>query len=204
VTGTVLETMQAASYSYVRLGTPQGEQWAAIPQAKIAVGDTVTIANPMVIDGFKSPTLKRGFDHILFGTLAGSPPSAPPRNPHAGMPGAPVVSDVGTPRLPVPMATGVNARTIADVLATRATLKDKTVTVRGRVTKFNAAILGRNWLHIDDGSVKTTGDGTLVVTSNDTATVGDVVVVQGVVHTDKDFGAGYSYPVLIEAATITK
>ncbi len=203
VTGTVAETMEAASYTYVRLTTPKGDQWAAIPQAKVAVGDTVTIANPMVIDGFTSPTLKRSFDHILFGTLAGGPPPPPARgNPHAGLTLDETASPAGPP---VPKATGANAYTIADVLAGKATLKDKTVSLRGRVTKYNASILGKNWLHLQDGSVKRPADdGSIVVTTQATASVGDVVVVQGVVRTDKDFGAGYSYPVMIEDATITK
>jgi hypothetical protein len=205
VTGTVAETMDAASYTYVRLTTPQGDQWAAIPQAKLAVGDTVTIVNPMVMDAFQSPSLKRTFDHILFGTLAGkAPPPAPSGDPHAGMlPGA-LASSGPPPGSPVPKATGPNAHTIAEVLAAKATLKDKPVTVRGRVTKYNAAILGKNWLHLDDGSGKAPDDGTIVVTTGATANVGDVVVVQGVVRTDKDFGAGYSYAVMIEEATVTK
>jgi hypothetical protein len=201
VTGTVAETMDAASYTYVRLTTPQGDQWAAVPQTKLAVGDKITIVNPMAMEGFESPTLKRKFDRILFGTL-GTEGAAPGGNPHAGlMPGAAPEPPAGPP---VPRATGANAHTIAEVLAGKATLKDKPVTVRGRVTKYNAAILGKNWLHVEDGSVKTPGDTTLVVTSSAAAAVGDVIVVTGVVRTDKDFGAGYSYPVMIEDATITK
>jgi hypothetical protein len=42
------------------------------------------------------------------------------------------------------------------------------------------------------------------VTTLDQANVGDVVLVKGVVRTDKDFGSGYSYKVLIEEATLQK
>jgi len=215
VTGTIAETMEAASYTYVRLTTPQGEQWAAIPQAKVAVGDTVTIENPMVIDGFKSPTLKRSFEHILFGTLAGRPSpmqsaaAARGANPHAGMPamagmpGAPVAAEAPLGP-PVAKATGANAHTIAELFASKGTVKDQPVTVRGRVTKFNAAIMGKNWVHIEDGSGKGAADGNLVVTTKDIASVGDVVVVQGTVRTDKDFGAGYSYALIVEDATVAK
>jgi hypothetical protein len=41
------------------------------------------------------------------------------------------------------------------------------------------------------------------VTSKDTANVGDKVSVTGVVVVNRDFGAGYSYPLLIEDAKIT-
>jgi hypothetical protein len=212
VSGTVAETMEAASYTYVRLtsarGDTQGAEWAAIPHAQLAVGDAVTIVNPMVIDGFESPTLKRKFDHILFGTLAGQgAPAAHTADPHAGM-----VSGMGgrvTPDLPpgppVARATGPNAHTIAEVLAGKPSLKDKTITLRGRVTKYNGGILGKNWIHLEDGSVKPpAADRTILATSTATANVGDVIVLTGVVRTDKDFGAGYAYPVMIEDATITK
>jgi len=203
VTGTVAETTQVANYTYMRLTTSQGDQWAAVPQAKVAVGDTVTLVNPMVIDGFKSPTLNRSFDHILFGSLAGSTPTAPPLptgNPHAGIPQGPSAP----PGSPVARALGANAYTISEIMAATARLKDKPVTVRGRVTKLNAAIMGKNWLHIEDGSVKAPGDGSVVVTTTSNASVGDVLVASGVLRTDKDFGSGYRYAVLIEDAAITK
>lgn len=206
VSGTVAETMEVASYTYVRLTTPDGDKWAAIPHAKLAVGDTATIVNPMVIDGFESPTLKRKFDHILFGTLAGqAPPAASSADPHAGMAGMGSMAAAELPPgPPVPRATGPNAHTIAEVLAAKASLKDKPVTVRGRVTKYNGGILGKNWIHLEDGSVKPPADRSILVTSTTSATPGDVVVVQGVVRTDKDFGAGYAYPIMIEDATVTK
>jgi len=33
---------------------------------------------------------------------------------------------------------------------------------------------------------------------------GDVITVSGILYTDKDFGAGYRYNVIVEEATITK
>jgi hypothetical protein len=43
----------------------------------------------------------------------------------------------------------------------------------------------------------------LTVTSKHTAAVGDTVVLTGTIILDKDFGAGYSFPVLLEDASIT-
>ena len=45
-----------------------------------------------------------------------------------------------------------DARTVAEVYAQRAALKDKTVTVRGKVVKSNAGIMGKNWIHLRDGT----------------------------------------------------
>jgi hypothetical protein len=206
VTGTVVETMDASSYTYVRLKTARGEQWAAVPQTKLAVGDRVTIVDPMMIDDFASPTLKRSFDHIVFGTLAGSSaaasvPSGPTGSPHAGAPAMGGTPRPEPPREPVARATGPDAHTIAEVFASKSALSDHPVTVRGRVTKSNPEIMGKNWLHLDDGSVA--GGGDLAVTTADAAEVGDLVVVRGTVHTHRDFGAGYSYDVIVEDAKLT-
>ena len=105
----------------------------------------------------------------------------------------------------VPKAIGPNAQTVAEVIAKRIELKDKTVLVRGKVVKFTPEILNKNWIHLRDGS-GSASDNThdVVVTTKDQAKVGDVVVVKGVVRTDKDLGSGYVYKVLIEEATLQK
>jgi len=207
VSGTVAETMDAGGYTYIRIKTSDGEKWAAVPQTKLAVGDKVTVANPMVMKSFASPTLKRTFDEILFGTLAGAPPSspsassAPSASATARASAAPSAS-AG----PIAKAPGPTGKTVAEIFAGKAALKDKQVSVRGRVVKFNAGILGKNWLHIVDGTgTKAGGDNDLAVTTAaGTAEVGDVVLVRGVLHLDKDFGGGYTYGVIVEDATIEK
>ena len=202
VSGTVAETMDAGGYTYVKLTTASGEKWAAVPLAKVALGDKVTIVKPTVMKNFASPTLKRTFDEILFGTLDGASavaPATPMASAKAS--GAPSAASSG----PVAKAAGPTGRTIAEVFAGKTALKDKPVLVRGRVVKFNAGILNRNWIHIVDGSgAKASGDNDLTVTTQGEANVGDVVVVRGVLHLDKDFGGGYSYAVIIEDATLEK
>jgi hypothetical protein len=218
VSGIVEETLDASDYTYMRLRTDGGETWAAVTKSKVKKGDNVTVVNAMSMDGFESKTLNRKFDHIVFGSLgdgrAGAPsapvsahgaaadaPKGAPAAPHAAV--ADGGSDAGDVR--VPKAEGKDARTVAQVFAERALLKDKTVTVRGKVVKANPGVMGRNWYHIRDGSgSREKKDDDLTVTTGDPAAVGDVVVVRGVVHVDKDFGAGYQYPVVLEDAKVTK
>ncbi|AXS81246.1 hypothetical protein [Dechloromonas sp. HYN0024] len=105
--------------------------------------------------------------------------------------------------------TGVNMATAADSPATiasinqsKASLAGKTVKATGKVVKVNNGIMGRNFLHIQDGSGDaTTGD--LTITSQQTAKVGDQISISGVAAVNRDFGSGYLYPLLIEDATIT-
>ncbi len=92
--------------------------------------------------------------------------------------------------------------TVEELYAKKAALNGKKVVVRGKAVKFNAGIMGRNWLHLQDGSGKPGADD-LTVTTNDNVKVGDIITVTGVIATNKDFGGGYSYEVVLEQATIS-
>lgn len=118
-----------------------------------------------------------------------------------GHPGISQAAGIGDVR--VAKATGTDARTVEEIIKQRAALKDKPVVVRGKVVKFNAAIMGKNWVHLRDGTGSAAdGSNDVLVTTQDVAKVGEVVTVRGMVRTDKDFGSGYSYSVLIEDATV--
>jgi hypothetical protein len=200
VAGEVLETQDVDGYTYLRLKTAQGETWAAVPTAAVKKGAKVAIDNPMVMNNFQSKALKKTFDKVVFGTLAGQVPGGPEASPHPA-----AAKGVEAPDVKVAKATGSNAKTVVEVLAQGAGMKDKPVLVRGKIVKINAAIRGVNWVHLRDGTgsaASQTND--LIVTTTDELKVGDVVTLKGVVHTDKDFGAGYSYKVIVEDGKLQK
>jgi hypothetical protein len=205
LTGEVLEIQDVDSYTYLRLKTKDGETWAAVNRTPVQKGAQVTIENPMVMNDFESKTLNRKFDKIVFGILAGTgvPASGNGGDLTALHAGVSKPADVGDVK--VAKATGPNARTVAEIVAQSAELKDKTIVVRGKVVKFTPEVLGKNWLHLRDGSGSAAGNtNDVLVTTRDEAKIGDVVLVKGVVHTDRDLGSGYSYKVLIEEATLQK
>jgi hypothetical protein len=102
-----------------------------------------------------------------------------------------------------PIAQPEGGTAVADIWANRKSLDGKTVTVRGKVVKFNGGIMGRNWMHIQDGTGKPAeGTHDITVTTDAQAKVGDVVTVTGTVAIDKDFTAGYKYGVIVEGATL--
>ncbi len=110
-----------------------------------------------------------------------------------------------TEKISVAKAEGAEGRTIAEVFAQRAALKGKTVAIRGKVVKFNAGIMGKNWIHLRDGSgTPEAKDHDVTVTTTDTVAKGDVVVVKGTVAVDRDFGSGYTYALVVEGAKVTK
>ena len=213
--GPVLQKLDAPPYSYLQVKTPQGDVWAAVPQTTVAKGATVRVYNPMLMTKFESKSLKRTFDEVYFGTLmpdgsdaqatGGSAPAAAGAagtNPHTGA-AAPSAEPVKVGK--VEKATGADALTIAEAWAKLGSLAGKTVTIRGVVVKYNPQVMNKNWLHLQDGSGDAkAGSNDITVTSNDAAAKGDTVTITGVVRTDKDFGSGYSYAVLVEDAKVVK
>ncbi|HEX9399119.1 MAG TPA: nucleotide-binding protein [Anaeromyxobacter sp.] len=215
IKGKVLERLDAEPYSYLKLKTDQGETWVAVPKTDKEKGSDVVVGGAMPMADFESKTLKRKFELVYFGTLAGAeggnpvqPASAGGEQPSSGNMAAQHAAaaagpdDAGTVK--VPKAAGGDARTVSEVYAQRSALKEKPVTIRGKVVKYNEGIMGRNWLHIRDGSGAGGKDNDLTITTAEKASVGDVVVVKGTVRVDKDFGAGYSYPVIVEDAKLSK
>lgn len=196
--GEVLEVKEVESYTYLRLKTKDGETWAAVSKTPVKKGAQVTIDNPMVMKNFESKSLKKTFPSIVFGSLAGSAGAAQ-ASPH----GSASVAKADVADVKVPKATGANARTVAEIMTKSSELKDKSVVVRGKVVKFNPEIMGKNWVHLRDGTGSASdGSNDILVTTKNTAKVGDIVTVKGVVHTNKDLGSGYNYKVLVEEATL--
>ena len=117
--------------------------------------------------------------------------------------GAAKAVDVGN--VNVPKATGPDARTVAEIVAKGTELKDKTVLVRGKVVKYTPDVMGKNWVHLRDGS-GSASDGTndVLVTTKDETKIGDVVLARGTVRTDVNLGSGYAYKVLVEEAKLQK
>lgn len=96
-----------------------------------------------------------------------------------------------------------DAITIEKLYAQKEKLAGKQVKVKGKVVKVNEGIMGKNFLHITDGTGKE-GSNDLTITSDGIAAVGDSVTVTGEVAVNRDFGYGYSYPLLLEKSTISK
>jgi hypothetical protein len=124
------------------------------------------------------------------------PPGHPPIGTGAAA-SAVTVSEV------IPPAPG--GQSVADVWAKRAALAGKTVVVRGKVVKFLAGIMGRNWIHLQDGTgTAKDGSNDITVTTDAQAKPGDVLTATGTLAIDKDFGAGYKYGAIVEGATLSR
>jgi hypothetical protein len=227
-TGKVVDTMDSGGYTYVRLDTGSQKLWAATAPIKVKVGQELTIPLEMPMQNFHSSTLKRDFPVIYFASRvarggeplpargatpsqAGSGGQATPAGQAAPAgqmpPGHPPVGAGASKSMTVTevIKTAPGGTSVADVWAKRASLSGKQVVVRGKVVKFLSGIMGKNWVHLQDGTGKA-ADGTndLTVTTDGDAKVGDVLTATGTLAVDKDFGAGYKYGAIVEGATLAK
>ncbi len=145
VTGTVLETMESGGYTYMKLKTSSGEVWAAFNKTAIKKGDTATLAEPMPMEKFESKTLNRKFDRIYFGSLATRIAAAagsaalPPGHPAVGGPASGNIATQHAAAAEVPPTSGrprcprrPDGRTVAEIYAQKAALKDKTLVSTAR------------------------------------------------------------------------
>jgi hypothetical protein len=208
--GKVVETMNASGYTYVAVEEASKEKvWAAGPETMVKVGDSIDIPRGMEMVDFQSKSLGRTFKSIYFvRSLAGQSKGAiaqaitPRVSTALNAPSLKKANGVEhAPTRPVSGQSNSKTYTISELFAQSSSLAGKQVTVRGKVVKFSPAILGTNWLHLQDGSgTAALKNHDLTVTSQETASVGDTIVVSGILAKDKDLGAGYKYPVIVESA----
>lgn len=205
IRGTVLETMDAAGYTYVLLGSGENKVWLAGPKTPVAVGNVVQAPMGMPMTDFHSSALDRDFEVVYFvggmQNLSTAPAPATATAPVAPSPNTAAPTAAVTDVAVDPVEAGKN---IAELFANKAAYADQEVTLRGKVVKYNGGVMGTNFLHIQDGSGDPAdGNHDLTVTSEQGAAVGDTVVIKGKLVLDKDFGSGYSYPVIVEDASVT-
>lgn len=212
--GKVLETLSSGGYTYINLQMEKEARWVAIPETSVKVGDTIELRSGIEMGNHFSKSLKRTFQNIYFSEgLIGDPPkedkeTASRKQSAHGSIGLDTSKEgggtVSTNNIKVNKASGENAYTIEEIITKRASLANKQAVVRGKIVKAAKGIMGTNWYHLRDGSgndAKKTNN--LVVTGRTDLLLGDTVTATGTIHTDKDFGGGYFYEVIMENTSFT-
>ncbi len=202
MTGAVVETMNSGGYTYVQVDTRQGKIWAAAPEFEVSVGEIVTVPPGSPMANYHSKTLDRDFDVVYFvpNVIKGGVVQAAPAQPELPAGHPPMESGSDTDLTGIQKAEG--GLTVEEIFSSQAELSGQEITVRGKVVKFTPEIMSLNWIHLRDGT-GSEGTNDLIVTTNDAVKVGDTVLVTGMVSTNKDFGAGYTYDVILEKAKVT-
>lgn len=195
--GDLIETFDAGGYTYVQIKTTDGPVWAAGPVTSINKSDHIGFNGNIAMMDFYSKSLERNFETIYFvhafniNGKSSAAKAAP--DPHKNASRKKPVSALKS------FNKATDGQTIADVLKNKSILADKTVKVRGQVSKYTANVLGKNWIHIRDSSSQQD----LTFTTDASTEIDDVIVVEGLLSLNKKFGYGYTYEVIIEDAKVT-
>jgi hypothetical protein len=204
LSGKIVETMNSGGYTYILLEKDGEKMWVAVREMEAAVGQEISFEPGHEMRNFTSNTLNRTFNRIVFsaGPVSRHTSSGPDKTMGLGSKGTVVHTDEA---IKEEKASGTNAYTVGELYEKGEKLDKSNVIIRGKVVKVSVGIMGKNWLHIQDG----TGDEKnnthdIVVTTQDEPSVGDVVIVNGTLYKDKDFGSGYRYDVILEQAHIKK
>lgn len=201
LSGVVTEVLQTPSYTYIKLKDNVEEKWIAVTQREMEIGQTLYYEQGMEMKNFESKTLNRTFPSIWFVSKAAftktyAPNSAVPvQSPHKKN------MRKSSAQASVTIDKKNDEISIADLYKNPAGFEGKVIKIKGQVTKFNANILNKNWVHIQDGT-EFNGKYDLTITTNETTQISDIVTFEGKITLNKDFGAGYKYAVIMEQAVI--
>ncbi len=190
----VLEVEHANSYTYLKVKEDQAVYWIAIIKREIEIGEEFSFGHTLRMEAFKSKNLKKTFADIYFVERISLEDQAATKAQPTAVAGH---ENITAENISVAPAQG--GVSIGELFANRTDYADKTVRVRGQVTKFRKNIMGTNWVHLQDGTGQA-GTDDLTVTTDQTAAFGEVVTFEGTIILNKDFGAGYSYEVIMQKA----
>jgi len=197
----IMEVLQTNNYTYLMVRESGKDQWLAVPKMDAVVGKFYYYKGGMEMPNFKSKELDREFESVLFlEKVSGNPDLEVeqdiPANTHSAM-----VKKDAKEKLDISPAEG--GITIAELFANKEKYEGKTVMIKGQVTKFNAQIMDKNWIHLQDGT-DYNGLFDLTVTSAAVVEVGSVITLEGKLALNRDFGYGYTYDVILEKAVLIK
>ena len=190
----VNEVIHAGGFTYLNVSEKRKKIWLAVPEMQAAKGDKISYNGGLEMKDFFSKELHRTFPSVLFLESVNNESTrgesvVTKNNAHTG--------EVKTEKINISIEPGKGCISLAKLLETKAGYSGKTVKVMGIITKYNPEILGKNWIHIQDGS-EFNGAFDLTITTDSQLAVGDTVTFEGKITLKKDFGYGYFYEVIME------
>lgn len=189
----VIEHLDASNYTYMKVEEKDDEYWIAVPQMEVEDGAILYFTKSMKMQNFRSESLDRTFESILFvEDISQTPHSTDGKMSHP---------NVESSREDIKVEPLDDGYTISKLFDEKESLAGKKVKVKGKVVKYNEGIMDRNWIHIQDGTGEQ-GKHDLVVTTSASVQIGQTIIAEGIIAVDKDFGSGYTYSVLLEDAEI--
>ncbi len=205
----VKEVIQGDSYTYLNVNENAVEKWVAVSRQDANVGDVFYYDNELQMNDFHSKEIDRTFDKIYFvSQISKTPLTQQAQSPMGGM--MPGMGDMAAhsgrvnteEHSEISLEKSGNEISISQVFDNRNNYSGKEIEIRGVVVKVNNSVMGKNWIHIQDGTSGSDGSYDFTITSQDVVNVDDEVTFKGKITLNKDFGAGYFYDVIMEDATL--
>jgi hypothetical protein len=191
----VLDYMDVPNYTYLHVLENGNEYWIAAPQMKTEKEEILYYLHGTKMKDFHSDALNRTFPSIYFVQSIS-------QNLQQGQTISSVHQQANlSQREKISVEPLGDGKTVAQIYSHRDKLSGMIVKIRGKVVKYNQGIMSRNWIHIQDGT-ESNGSFDLLITGKDETSLGQIIIVEGKIVLNKDFGSGYSYPVLLEDAKI--
>ena len=192
----VNEVLPATKYVYVNVNEGVEQYWVATALTEIVVGETYFFRGGLLKTNFESKEYNRMFERIYL--VSQFVPAK-----HGGNSSS--ASDLTTPSSnqkkndPVKASKKIEKAegsiSIAELVNNYQKYEGQTVQLSGECVKINPQIMGRNWIHLKDGS-KDNYD--LVITSDIFVREGSIITIKATVVLNKDYGAGYKYDLILE------
>ena len=199
-TGTVQEIKNSGGYSYIKLVENKKEFWVAIKETKVVKGETIEVIGQMWMNNFKSKTLKKTFDKILFAVKKGDK-KAQVKSPYMSVDTMPSLAGIVKNSQTKPANAKAVKLSVKDLKAKKTELKDKSVSVSGEIVKVSLGVMKSDWVHVVDSN----GDKIIFRSANTSVKVGDKVTATGILNTDVDYGYGYTYEtIVVESAFVVQ
>jgi uncharacterized membrane protein YcgQ (UPF0703/DUF1980 family) len=194
----VEEVIQTSQYTYMKVSENGAENWIAVNKQEASKGETYYYNQDLEMKNFNSKELNRTFETIYFVQGLSKEPiiAAVPTPATQG-------KSVGVKKEGISVAPADGSISIAGLYAKAADYAGKTIKMKGQVVKVTNEVMGKNWIHIQDGTGDS-GNFDLTITTHDQAKVDDVVTFEGTISLKKDFGYGYFYEVIMEDAKLVK
>ena len=189
----VLEVLPTSKYVYLRVDENGENFWIATSKKEVIVGESYFYKNGILKTNFESKEHNRVFDKVYL--VANLVPA------DHGSQTTIDQSKINEPTGEEPMSQidVEGSIKISELVNNKTKYEGKEIQLSGKCTKLNPNIMGRNWIHLKDGSMD---DFDLVITSEHAVPEGHIVTMKGTVVLDKDFGAGYKYDLIIENGQI--
>jgi len=200
----VLEVLPAQRYVYLRVEEGENIFWIASRKIAVEKEEIYFYRNGLLKTNFESKEYNKIFDEIyLVSNLVAedhSKHSSPISQTTVNKENP--VKEVKKENIPTHTEKNVQHKgslTIAELVKDPAKYEGHTIQISGTCVKINPNIMERNWIHIQDG---TKDDFDLVVTSDIFVPEGSKITIKATVALNRDFGAGYTYDLILENGVV--